>query len=73
VQYTITLIITFTVNVPLNNQLATATTHNEAAARQHFEMRWVRWNHVRTISSTAAFGSLTWALVLHGQASPLSA
>jgi hypothetical protein len=30
--YTIALIITFTVNVPLNNQLATATTHNEAAA-----------------------------------------
>jgi len=37
--------------------------------RERFdEARWVRWNNVRTLASTAAFGCLAWALVLFGRA-----
>jgi uncharacterized membrane protein len=32
------------------------------------EARWVRWNHVRALASTAACGLLAWALVESGQA-----
>ena len=28
---------------------------------------WTTWNLVRTVTSTAAFALLTWALVLHGR------
>jgi hypothetical protein len=28
---------------------------------------WVAWNIVRTLASTAAFGSLAWALILRGR------
>jgi uncharacterized membrane protein len=39
-----------------------------AAVRDQFnETKWVRWNVVRAVASTAAFGSLAWALVLHGR------
>ena len=34
---------------------------------RRFETRWVRWNIVRTVTSTAAFGCFTWALVLYGR------
>lgn len=60
--HAVTLGITFGVNVPLNNELANAG--DLAQGRQRFERRWVRWNHLRTMSSTAAFGCLVWALVL---------
>jgi hypothetical protein len=40
-----------------------------AAVRDAFhETRWVAWNIVRTIATTAAFGCLVWALVIHGRA-----
>lgn len=39
-----------------------------AAARERFEAAWVRWNLVRAVASTAVFGALAWALVLHGRA-----
>ncbi|MER6824390.1 DUF1772 domain-containing protein, partial [Streptosporangium sp. NPDC000563] len=32
-----------------------------------FEAAWVRWNLVRTLACVAAFGCLTWALVVYGR------
>jgi len=73
VLYGAVLVITFTVNVPLNNQLDAAGAPDRiadlAAVRESFEARWVRWNVARAAASTAAFGCLTWALVLFGRAS----
>ena len=48
--------VTVFVNVPLNNRLGTAPIGDAQLreARDHFEMRWNRWNHVRTAASTAA-------------------
>jgi uncharacterized membrane protein len=38
------------------------------AVRERFdEAKWVRWNLVRAVATTVAFGCLTWALVLHGR------
>jgi uncharacterized membrane protein len=66
--YLAVLVITFTVNVPLNNRLAAegdpAATE---AARQRFEPAWVRWNAVRTLGSVAAFACLVIALVVHAR------
>jgi uncharacterized membrane protein len=66
--YVAVLVITFAVNVPLNNRLATADHRSAptalAAARQGFEGAWVRWNVVRAVLSTVAFGGVTWALVV---------
>jgi uncharacterized membrane protein len=71
VLYAATLISTGRVNVPLNNQLMAAGAPDRiadlAAVRERFEARWVSWHLARTIASTAAFGCLTWALVLHGR------
>ncbi len=66
VLYAAVLAVTFAVNVPLNNRL-NAATGDPAAARAAFEAAWVRWNVVRTVLNTAAFGCLCWALVLHGR------
>ncbi|BCB82655.1 DUF1772 domain-containing protein [Phytohabitans flavus] len=59
------LVVTFAVNVPLNDQLATVNldTGDLAAARERFEATWVSWNVVRTVLVTGAFGSLIGALV----------
>ncbi|ADI09460.1 hypothetical protein SBI_06340 [Streptomyces bingchenggensis BCW-1] len=68
--YLVMLVITFRVNVPLNDALADAGHPDRiadldlAAVRERFEERWVRWNVVRAITSTAAFGLLAWALVV---------
>ena len=71
VLYAATLAVTFGVNIPLNNALDAAGDPDEiadpAAVRERFEVRWVRWNVVRAVTSTAAFGCLAWALVLHGR------
>jgi uncharacterized membrane protein len=71
VLYVATLVITFGFNVPLNNELASAGNPdrfaNLAAVRERFEASWVRWNIARAVASTAAFGCLIWALVLHGR------
>jgi uncharacterized membrane protein len=66
VLYAAVLVITFAVNVPLNDRLDAATV-DFAAAREAFERSWLRWNHVRSVLCTAAFGCLCWALVLHGR------
>jgi uncharacterized membrane protein len=71
VLYVATLVITIGFNVPLNNELASAGDPNRiadlAAVRERFEASWVWWNIVRAVASTAAFGCLIWALVLHGR------
>jgi len=69
--YVITLGITFGLNVPLNDQLDAAGPVDRiadlAAVKAQFFDKWVRWNVVRGLSNLAAFGCLTWALVLHGR------
>ena len=70
--YLVALVVTFAVNVPLNDALKAAgdPDHitNLAHVRQQFhEARWAAWNIVRTITSTAAFACLAWALVLYGR------
>lgn len=70
----VSLIITSTINVPLNNKLATAATSTTpadlATLREQFESVWVRWNVIRALANTAATGVLAWALALaaRGQA-----
>lgn len=66
--YVVVLAITGMGNVPLNNQLDKAGTAADAAARAHFEATWVRLNLARAIVNLAAFGCLSWALILHGKA-----
>jgi uncharacterized membrane protein len=71
VLYLVVLAITVAINVPLNNQLDAAGDPGRIgdlhAVREQFEAAWVRWNGVRTLACTLAFGCLTWALVLHGR------
>jgi uncharacterized membrane protein len=61
--------ITLRVNVPLNNGIKTAgdprSMSDPAAVRRRFnERRWTRWNNVRALAATVAFGLLLWASVL---------
>jgi uncharacterized membrane protein len=70
VLYVGVLVVTFRVNVPLNDALAAASESDPAAARARFEGAWVRWNVVRAVLSTGAFGCLTWALVVTRSVSP---
>jgi uncharacterized membrane protein len=60
----LSVLITAAINVPLNDALDAAGSVDIAAARQAFEGRWVTWNIVRTVVSTAAFGFLVLALAL---------
>ncbi|MGH3588632.1 MAG: DUF1772 domain-containing protein [Pseudonocardia sp.] len=61
VLYLVTVVVTMVVHLPLNDALSVA---RDAAQ----ESRWVAWNDVRSVASTAAFACLAWALVLHGRA-----
>jgi uncharacterized membrane protein len=71
VLYGAALVITFRVNVPLNDALVAAGEPDRiadpAAVRGGFEASWVRWNAARTVASTAALACLAWALVLEGR------
>ncbi|MFI6514146.1 DUF1772 domain-containing protein [Spirillospora sp. NPDC050679] len=71
VLYLVMFLVTSGVNVPLNNRLAEAgdpaRIADLAAVREAFEARWVTWNIVRALASTASFGCLLWALVVHGR------
>ena len=62
------LVITSTMNVPLNDKLATATTSTYpvdiATLRTQFESSWVRWNVIRALVNIAATGVLGWALAV---------
>ncbi|GAA1295020.1 membrane protein [Planotetraspora silvatica] len=68
VSYGLVLVLTFSVNIPLNvaldkvDEAGRAAEH--AAARERFETKWVRWNLARTLLNVAAFGFLIWALAL---------
>jgi uncharacterized membrane protein len=50
-------VVTFSINVPMNDTLEAAK-GSPADLRSAFEDSWVRWNHVRAVLTTAAFGSL---------------
>ena len=50
-------IVTAAVNVPLNDALEAGTDH-AAQLRAAFEDRWVLFNHVRSVLTTAAFACL---------------
>ena len=70
--YLATVIVTLSVNVPLNDGIKAAGSPDQiadlAAVRSAFnETKWVRWNLVRVVTTTAAFGCLAWALVLVGR------
>ncbi|OAA25481.1 putative integral membrane protein [Frankia sp. EI5c] len=71
VLYGLTILTTGAVNVPLNEGLAAAGEPGRAAdlaaARDRFEATWVRWNLIRTAACVAAFGCLTWALLLQAR------
>lgn len=70
VVYVVAFLITMRANVPLNIELDVAGDPDRiadlAAVRERFEDRWVRWNVIRTIAHTVAFGLLAWALVVYG-------
>jgi uncharacterized membrane protein len=74
--YLVVVVVTAVVNVPLNEGLKAAGDAQQltdpAAVRERFdEVRWMRWNLVRTLLTTVAFGLLAWSLVLHGHADTL--
>jgi uncharacterized membrane protein len=57
------IVITMRVNVPRNNEIKATTDPDVAAVRGRFdEARWLRWNNVRAIASTAALACLAWGL-----------
>ena len=66
--YVVGLSVTFAFNVPLNDQLMAAgdpaNNPDIDSVRSHFESNWVRWNLVRAVLHTGAFGLLCWALVV---------
>lgn len=70
--YLATVVITLRINVPLNDGIKAAGSPNQisdlAEVRKKFsEGKWARWNLVRVVATTTAFGCLTWALVLLGR------
>jgi uncharacterized membrane protein len=69
--YTVMVVITFAVHLPLNEDLKDAgdpaRIENLAEVRDDFVTPWVAWDIVRTVISIAGFGALTWALVLRGR------
>ncbi|MFI9149983.1 DUF1772 domain-containing protein [Streptomyces sp. NPDC053367] len=67
--YALTFLLTVTVNVPLNDQLASATV-SLTAAREDFEGPWVAWNAVRAVTSTVGLGLLVGALSARGRRGP---
>lgn len=60
-----TLVITGTLNIPLNNALDSSG-DDYAAARAQFETAWIRWNVLRALTSTAGFGCLIAAVLRRG-------
>lgn len=52
--------ITVTVNVPLNDAVATVDSGSPAGteAWQSFTEKWTRWNNIRTLAATAACAAL---------------
>jgi len=71
VLYTLGLITTMAVNIPLNNQLAAAGVPakiaDPAAVRARFEDTWNMWNIARALLSTGAAACLARALLIAGR------
>jgi uncharacterized membrane protein len=70
--YPCTFVITVTINVPVNDEIKAAGDPDRiadlGAVRARFnESSWTRWNLIRVLTSTTAFGCLAWALVVHGR------
>jgi uncharacterized membrane protein len=65
-----TIAITGAVHLPLNAavQDAAPAFADAAGLRDRFEDRWVRWNVVRTVTSTGSLAALSWALFVAGRA-----
>lgn len=75
--YLAVFVITIGISEPLNEHIRNAGDPDRirdlAAVREQFdEERWGRWNIVRAVATSAAFGCLAWALVLHGRAATSS-
>ncbi|MCB5183190.1 anthrone oxygenase family protein [Streptomyces antimicrobicus] len=71
VAYLVVLMITFTVNIPLNNELkdvGDAAKLTDFSIVDKFKSTWVSTNIARTLLCTAALTALSRALVLHGRA-----
>ncbi|MBW9062989.1 DUF1772 domain-containing protein [Rhizobium herbae] len=59
-----TIVVTMVFNVPMNNKLEALLPQSEEAARlwsSTYLVEWVRWNHVRTLSSMGALGCFVMA------------
>ena len=70
--YVVAMVVTGVVHVPANDAIKaagdTARLGDAATVRAQFnEARWAAWNLVRVVTSSLAFVSLAWALVLHGR------
>jgi uncharacterized membrane protein len=69
--YVAGVIVTLSVNVPLNKQLAAAgdpaRIMDPAAVRHYFETPWIAWNIIRAAATAAALGCLVRALVVYGR------
>jgi uncharacterized membrane protein len=69
--YLVVLVITFSVNIPLNNELAgvgNAADLTDFSIVEKFRSTWVATNILRTLLCTAALTVLARALVLYGRA-----
>ncbi|WP_404952667.1 anthrone oxygenase family protein [Streptomyces sp. 147326] len=69
--YLVVLVITFAVNIPLNNELADGgdvAQMTDFTVVERFKSTWVTTNIVRTLLCTTALAALARALVLHGRA-----
>lgn len=58
--YLVSIVVTGTVNIPLNDDLASAS--SLAEAREAFHGVWVRWNAVRCVAAVGAFAALVGAV-----------
>ncbi|MER5731767.1 anthrone oxygenase family protein [Streptomyces sp. NPDC002138] len=71
VAYFVVLLITFSVNIPLNNELAdagNAAKMTDFSIVDKFKTTWVSTNIVRTLLCTVALTALSRALMLYGRA-----
>ncbi|MGI5450782.1 DUF1772 domain-containing protein [Streptomyces sp. CA-243310] len=71
VAYLVVLVITFAVNIPLNNDLAAGgdvAQLTDFSIVDEFKGTWVTTNIIRTLLCTAALTALTRALILYGRA-----
>jgi uncharacterized membrane protein len=71
VLYAAAFLVTLTLNVPLNSQLAAAGPADQisdlAAVRATFEGSWVRWNLLRTGLAITSLAALSMALLRHNR------